>query len=401
MNKNSDDIKSNKRLNLKNIANETGSYDGVGSELKIARVRKGLSIKNVASSIRISSSYIEAIEKGKFDDLPGEAYIIGFIKAYSKFLGLDQYAILEQFKKETVRSKNLALEFPFTRDRYNYPTKKIIFSSLILLIGAYFIYIYFDRDNKKTVRSIDSVPQRIINESGVTITDNNNLSRDYENAKQLNIDKRDEDLLVKNENPGLNPKNELSTADNQETKYEETSITTDENQIDEVIEVDENTVTESNEAIEVNENTVTESNEAIGVNQNTVAESNDVIDDPVVLKQEEGLSDSEIINKQVSDTKITGIPAQQRSQNNVDIANSKTFILAKEDIWVHVETINGEIIYSGIILEGNRLNIPKTNELVFSTGNGGAFKILVNGKENSPIGEKGEIIRGFTFSQEN
>ena len=392
MDKNSDDLKSNNRLNLKNIANESGNYDGVGSDLKVARVRKGLNIKDVASSIRISSSYIEAIEQGKFDDLPGEAYIIGFIKAYSKFLGLDQYAILEQFKKESVRSNNLALEFPITRDRYNYPTKKIIFSSLILLIGAYFIYIYFDRDNKKTVRGIDSVPQRIINESEATITDNNKLSSGYVSSKQLNIDKRDEDLLVKNESSVLNSNNELSTEGSLETKYEETSIITDDNQIDESIGAGENTEAESNEGTGAGENTVAESNEGIGAGENAIAESNDAIDaidDPVVLKQEEGLIDSEIVNKQVRDAEINGTLAQERSQNNVDIANSKTFILAKEDIWVHVETINGEIIYSGIILEGNRLNIPITNELVFSTGNGGAFKVLVNGKENSPIGEKG------------
>ena len=64
-------------------------------------------------------------------------------KTYSKYLGLDQDIIYEQFKKESVRSQNVALEFPVTRYRENFPTKKIIFSCLALIILAYFVYVYF------------------------------------------------------------------------------------------------------------------------------------------------------------------------------------------------------------------------------------------------------------------
>ena len=117
----SDELKFNSRLKLKNISNLSDSYDGVGADLKIARNRKGLKIEDVANSIRISSIYIKAIEEGRFDDLPGETYIVGFIKTYSKYLGLDQDIIYEQFKKESVRSQNVALEFPVTRYRENFP----------------------------------------------------------------------------------------------------------------------------------------------------------------------------------------------------------------------------------------------------------------------------------------
>ena len=54
----SDELKFNSRLKLKNISNLSDSYDGVGADLKIARNRKGLKIEDVANSIRISSIYI-------------------------------------------------------------------------------------------------------------------------------------------------------------------------------------------------------------------------------------------------------------------------------------------------------------------------------------------------------
>ncbi|PPR77232.1 MAG: hypothetical protein CFH01_01644, partial [Alphaproteobacteria bacterium MarineAlpha2_Bin1] len=176
----SDELKHKSRLKLKNISNISNSYDGVGSDLKAVRNRKGLKVDDVANSIRISSTYIKAIEEGRFDDLPGEAYIAGFIKTYSKYLGLDQNTVFEQFKKETVRTQSLTLEFPITRYRENFPTKKIILSCLALIISAYFVYIYIEGGDREVVNNIGAVPERIINDS------NNSIS----GKKEILLDKK-------------------------------------------------------------------------------------------------------------------------------------------------------------------------------------------------------------------
>ncbi|WP_371371194.1 helix-turn-helix domain-containing protein [Sporomusa aerivorans] len=71
----------------------------VGELLRAERLKKGLSIKDVESSISIRALYLNAIEEGNFGIIPGEVYLKGFIRNYATFLGLDPQAILEIYRQ--------------------------------------------------------------------------------------------------------------------------------------------------------------------------------------------------------------------------------------------------------------------------------------------------------------
>jgi len=43
--------------------------------------------------IKIRLPYLQSIEKGAWDELPGEVYVRGFVKRYADFLGLDVVAL--------------------------------------------------------------------------------------------------------------------------------------------------------------------------------------------------------------------------------------------------------------------------------------------------------------------
>ena len=60
-----------------------------GSVLASARLRHGLSLQEVASRTRIPRSTLEAIEGERWGDLPGKAYVRGFIRLYAREVGLD------------------------------------------------------------------------------------------------------------------------------------------------------------------------------------------------------------------------------------------------------------------------------------------------------------------------
>ncbi|WP_263078841.1 DUF4115 domain-containing protein [Endozoicomonas sp. Mp262] len=57
----------------------------------LARVReeKGLSIEDVARKLKITESYVAALEKGDFKQFPAIAFARGYIKNYARLLGLD------------------------------------------------------------------------------------------------------------------------------------------------------------------------------------------------------------------------------------------------------------------------------------------------------------------------
>lgn len=72
----------------------------IGDTLRQAREKKRLSIKDVERGTSIRALYIEAIEKGDFQTLPGAVYAKGFVRNYANFLKLDAESCLRQYVEE-------------------------------------------------------------------------------------------------------------------------------------------------------------------------------------------------------------------------------------------------------------------------------------------------------------
>lgn len=72
----------------------------VGYTLRQERERQNLSIEDIEQGTSIRAVYIEAIENGEYDKLPGTVYTKGFIKNYAKFLELDADALAKEFAND-------------------------------------------------------------------------------------------------------------------------------------------------------------------------------------------------------------------------------------------------------------------------------------------------------------
>jgi len=73
----------------------------VGDFLKDARIRKGLSINEVAQGTGIRTQYLEALENGEYSKIPGDVFIKGFIRNYGNFLAVDGNALVEEYKNQS------------------------------------------------------------------------------------------------------------------------------------------------------------------------------------------------------------------------------------------------------------------------------------------------------------
>ena len=73
---------------------------GAGPQLRLAREKMGLSVKDVAEQTRISQSNIEKIEAGDFAALPGRTYAMGFARSFAKVVELDQNDIAAMVRAE-------------------------------------------------------------------------------------------------------------------------------------------------------------------------------------------------------------------------------------------------------------------------------------------------------------
>ena len=72
----------------------------VGDILRGEREKQGLTIEDIARETSIRDIYLEAIEKGDYDSLPGDVYAKGFIRNYSRFLQIDGDALLDKYDEE-------------------------------------------------------------------------------------------------------------------------------------------------------------------------------------------------------------------------------------------------------------------------------------------------------------
>ncbi|MBQ7704910.1 MAG: helix-turn-helix domain-containing protein [Selenomonadaceae bacterium] len=72
----------------------------IGDTLRKEREKQKLSIQDVEKGTSIRAVYIDALEKGEYDKLPGEVYAKGFIKNYGNFLELDGESLVRQFVME-------------------------------------------------------------------------------------------------------------------------------------------------------------------------------------------------------------------------------------------------------------------------------------------------------------
>lgn len=71
----------------------------VGELLRQEREKKGLSLKDAEKALNIRTAYLKAIEEGRFDAIPGEVYVKGFIRNYGNFLGLDGSQLVAQYRE--------------------------------------------------------------------------------------------------------------------------------------------------------------------------------------------------------------------------------------------------------------------------------------------------------------
>lgn len=71
-----------------------------GELLKSERIKKDLSIQDVAYALKLSSRIIQAIENGETEELPAKTFVRGFVKSYADYLRIDSDVVLKQFQEE-------------------------------------------------------------------------------------------------------------------------------------------------------------------------------------------------------------------------------------------------------------------------------------------------------------
>lgn len=110
----------------------------VGALLQASRQRLGEELSDVALMLRIRLPYLAAIEGGRYRELPGATYAVGFIRAYAEHLGLDSEEVVRRFKAETIDGgADQKLSFPTPVPETGIPGGAYVFIGLVVAVLAY------------------------------------------------------------------------------------------------------------------------------------------------------------------------------------------------------------------------------------------------------------------------
>ena len=113
----------------------------VGALLRASRLRIGEELRDVKDVLRIRYRYLEDIEAGRYDALPGTTYAMGFIRTYADYLGLDTEEVVRRFKEEIAASKGEEnLEFPVPIGEAGIPAGAVIFVGLVIAVLTYGVW---------------------------------------------------------------------------------------------------------------------------------------------------------------------------------------------------------------------------------------------------------------------
>jgi cytoskeleton protein RodZ len=69
----------------------------IGNSLREARLRQGLDLPRIEEATKIRGKYLRALEEERFEVLPADTYVKGFLKTYADYLGLEGQLYLDEY----------------------------------------------------------------------------------------------------------------------------------------------------------------------------------------------------------------------------------------------------------------------------------------------------------------
>lgn len=117
--------------------------ESLGQKLRETREQHNFSIEQVARDTHISKQYLEALEQEDFSIIPGETYIIGFLRNYAEYLSLNPEELVALYKNIQIQEQPLPMTELLDRSRPKSSSRIIVVLAIILAVlgaGGYLIY---------------------------------------------------------------------------------------------------------------------------------------------------------------------------------------------------------------------------------------------------------------------
>ena len=381
-----------------NNSPEAESFDAAELGAMMREMRENLSheLETVARDLRIRLVYLEAIEAGRLSDLPGNAYVSGFLRAYSDFLGLEGDEIVRRFKMAGAEISNQPqLHLPSPVEEGRLPTASILLVAAVIAAAAYGGWYYLSSAGKGPIETVASLPKE--------------LSGRVDEAKNQTVAKQ---ITPSSETPS----SAAQTSDTPAPESPEPAATTSE--VTDTSPETSEPATASPEILAaqapsspVSTESVLETPAPEETASAVAASTPAVVDEPLEMPVPATVPAEPARTAAVSPTasvpaETSASAAQEASTGAADQTASQTdgsvriVVRATADSYVAVRTGENEPLFSQLMRPGESYEVPLGADLVLETGNAGGLQITIGGKQVPSLGPIGQIRRNIPLDAE-
>jgi len=321
----------------------------IGLILREGRENVGVSLQDVANTLCIRYIYLQAIEDGRFDKLPGPAYATGFLRAYSDFLGFDTERFLKRFRAETgIQEQTLELDFPDVSREGRFPGSGALLVSLVVATVVFGSWYY------------SQIHDEFRFEHTPTATANSLVGGlDGKQVQQMIIPIPD------------------TLAEGVRNSFSELDV------VGSVVpELSENRAAPELAEVPDHKRLL-----AIQTLRTIAPAATDIAIEDLPRKPEK-----------IAARRLPAVPrgagtARAGRVYGMTNLNTRIIIVAEVDSWIQVRNASRTGIFTRVLRPGDSYWVPNENGLSLMTGNAGGLRIKLDGAEGRPLGAEGEVVR--------
>lgn len=413
--------------------------ESVADTLIRARQQYGQDLRSIAQVLCIRYSYLDAIERANYENLPGPTYAVGFVRTYAEFLGLDGDAVVERFKNEVQGlDGQTKLHFPTPAPEGKMPGGAVFLVAALIFAGAYGVWFYLSNKGETIADLVSPVPERlqelVVEEPAEPATGTSSATAASvpepavpEQAAVADAPAAEAPAAEPVPAPAaVEPAAEATASESETLAAPAPTAPAPADPEPSVAEsAAENTASTQTEVATLPSAPAEEATTA-----STPAQSELVITTPetqpapvITLQQPEaptvanadGSADQQGAaglagNDGQSAYTIPAAPANNQASSFLvnqepqvyggDNADARIVLRANQDAWVQVRDREGTLLLTRVLRVGDSYRVPNQDDLTMLTGNAGGLEILVDGTALAPLGPVGAVRRNIPLDPE-
>lgn len=437
---------------------ETETRSGeVGALLRKTREASGRDLRTVADALRIRHGHLLAIEEGRYDELPGATYAVGFVRAYAEYLGLDGNEVVRRFKDEdrSLPSKN-DLSFPVPVNEGGIPSGALIVIAILLAAVIYGGWYVSTATEGSLVSVIQNIPDRLnalvhrtpvsavpapgqdtpansTSQSAASTATASSATRQNSNPLAAMPSAPESTATPNTDNAPAKPASTTQPAATDTATSTATSDSAPDSTGTPATPMQDIASPDADTADPAQADTtaapVTDAATAEQAAQQAEADARaaamakaeaDARARAAELAKEkaeaQAKAEAEAREKaaasaqgtttaattastetQATAETVTALQQAASSPTPTETPAGRVVIIAKADSWIQIRGSQG-VVMSRLLRSGDRFDVPAGEDMTLRTGNAGGTVIMIDGKALPPLGETGKVISGLSLA---